>query len=111
MIHENKLVDNAFKKSTGIEILTATGVLMKKGISTEDLEEMATKLFQSTIEDVNKKDIDDDHKILLHLVLTYHMFTHAINVFNDWIRIGAEEHHMKPDKYAKIIYSLQDWLD
>ena len=106
MIHGNKLVDNAFKKGTGIEILTATGVLMKKGISTEDLEEMAVKLYRSTIENVDKKDIDDDHKTLLHLVLTYHMFTNAINVFNEWIRVGAEEHDMKSDKYAKIIYGL-----
>lgn len=106
MIHGNKLVDDVFEKGTGIEILTATGVLMKKGISTEDLEEMAVKLFRSTIKDVDKKDIDDDYKTLLHLVLTYHMFTHAINVFNEWIRVGSEEHHMKPDKYAKIIYSL-----
>ena len=63
------------------------------------------KLYHGIKEDVNKKNINDDHKMLLHMVLIYFIFGNSMNIFREWIRSNAEEHNMRPEKYAKIIYN------
>lgn len=81
MAYDKKSIEDVLKKGASIEINTAMEVLIKKGISTENIEELAIKLFRSIIEDING--------------------------FDKWIKTGAEEHQMIPDKYIKIIYSLK----
>lgn len=107
MAYDKKSIEDVLKKGAGIEINSAMEALIKKGISTENIEELTIKLFRSIVEDINKKDIDDNYKVLFHLVLAFYIFDGAIKSFDEWIKTGAEEHQMIPDKYIKIIYSLK----
>lgn len=95
-----------FRKLVGIDILTAHRVLMKKGITTNDIEDEAVKLFRNMIESVENRNLDDDYKILLHLVLTYYLFTGGIKVYDEWIKKEAAESNMKPEKYIKVVFGL-----
>lgn len=98
-------IDTDFKKYVGIDLLTATRVLMKNGIVTNDIENSAIKLFKGVIEDVESKNLDDDYMILLHTVLTYYIFSNALRAYDDWIKEEAALHNMKHEKYIKIIFS------
>ena len=99
------IMNEEFKKYAGIDLLTATRVLMKNGIKTNDIESLAVKLFEGVIEDVDNKNMDDNYKILLHLVVTYYIFNTANKSYDDWIKEEAAEHNMKPEKYIKVIFS------
>lgn len=99
------LMNEEFKKYAGIDLLTATRILMKNGIETNDIENLAAKLFNGVIEEVDKKILDDNYKILLHLVVTYYIFKSANKTFKDWIKEEAAEHNMKPEKYIKVMFS------
>lgn len=106
MVEKSSVVDFAFKEVTGIDINTAMAILMKKGISIEELSDTGEKLVESLGEETNKKDMDDHYLVLYHMVLSYFTFKTAMTSYNKWIKEVAAEHNMKPDKYAKIIYGL-----
>ncbi len=106
MIVKNKSLDNTFKKGTNIDIDEAYKTLLKKGISIEQVSDMAHKLFNDTMKDINIQDIDDDYKNLLHLVVMYFLFDGAMHIFNEWVKSGAEENHVTPEKYLKDVYNI-----
>lgn len=96
--------DIDFKKYSGIDIIAAHGVLMKNGITTDDIVNAAEKLFGNISDYVGNKDLDDNYKILFHLLLTYYMFNTGIKSYDDWIKEEAAEHNLKPEKYIKIMF-------
>lgn len=106
MVDKSSVVDFAVYQSTGINIEIAIEVLKKKGLTIEELSDRAKKLLDSSMDDVEKKDMDDHYKVLLHLVMSYILFKTAVTSYDKWIKDVAAEHNMKPGKYAKIIYSL-----
>ncbi len=106
MIHRNKELENTFKKGTNIELDDVYGSLLKKGISIEKIADMAIKLHRNTKEDIDLQDVDNDYKILIHLVVMYFLFNGAIDAFNDWVRIGAEDNHITTEKYIKDTYNI-----
>jgi hypothetical protein len=106
MADQFKEVDLAFRKYAGMDMSTAFRAIMEKNITPNEMSDLASKLFRSIIEDVKKKDLDDNYKILLHLVLSYYIFTTALKACDDWIKEAAAEHNMKPEKYIKIMFSI-----
>jgi len=95
-----------FKKYTGVDILTAVRILMKKGITTGEIEDLTTKLYKGIGENVVDRNLDDEYKVLLNMVLAYYLFSSGIKAYNEWIKKEAAEHNMKPEKYIKIMFSL-----
>lgn len=99
-------IDIDFKKYIGMDLTTAHRVLMEKGITTDDIENTAVKLFQNIGKYVVNKDLDDDHSILFHMMLTYYLFSTGLREFDDLIKQEAAEHNLKPEKYIKIMFGL-----
>ena len=99
-------IDLIFRKGVGIEIQTAVRIIMEKGITAKDIEDRAMTLLNSMKTDVAEKDLDDNYKILFHVLLSYFIFGDAIKVYNEWLKEGAVKQNMKPEKYVKIMYGL-----
>lgn len=99
-------VDVIFRKGAGMEIPTAIRILMEKGITAKEIEDRAMTLLSNMKEDIEKKDLDDNYKILFHMLLSYFIFNDAIKVYNEWIKEDAAKHNMKPEKYIKTIFGL-----
>jgi hypothetical protein len=89
-----------------MDTLTAVRVLKEKGITANEMEDISLKLFRCIAEDVDKTDLDGNHKSLFHLVLTYFIFNGAIMAYDEGIKEAAAEHNMKPEKYIKIMFNL-----
>lgn len=100
-------VNLIFRKATGMDVLTAHRVLMENGITTEKVTDVSCKLFRNTTEDIDKTDLDDNYRILFHILISYYMFIGAIKAYNDWMKEAATEHNMKPEKYIKIMFNLR----
>jgi hypothetical protein len=99
-------IDIDFVKYSGMDIVAAHRVLMKKGITTSELEELATKLCDDMSKYVENRNMNDEYKILLDLVMTYYLFSTGLMSYNDWIKKEAAEHNLKPEKYIKVIFGL-----
>ncbi len=106
MTDKFKMADLGFRKYAGMDMMTAMKVLMEKGITTNDIENITVKLFEIITEEVNKKNLDGNYKSLFHLVMSYFIFIGAITAYDEWIKEAAAEHNLKPEKYIKIIFSL-----
>lgn len=99
-------IDVVFRKGAGIELPTAIRILMEKGITTNEIKDRVMILLGSMKTDVEQKDLDDNHKILFHLLLSYFIFNDAIKVYNEWVKEAATKHDMKPEKYVKTMFGL-----
>ncbi len=99
--------ERIFKKSAGMDMMTATRVLLEKEIGTNETEEIAIKLSKNLTDYVGNKELSDDYKILFHLVLAYYIFNSSLNAYDEWIKGEAAEHNMKTEKYIKIIFDLK----
>jgi len=98
--------DIDFKKYAGMDIITAHRVLMEKGITTSEIGELTVKLYKDMTEYVKNRNLDDEYKILLDLVMTYCLFSSGIKSYDEWIKEEAVEHNLKPEKCIKIIFGL-----
>lgn len=106
MVDKFNAANIAFRKYTGMDMQTAVRVLKEKGITANEMEDIALKYFRSISEDVDKKDLDGIYKSLFCLLLTYFIFNGAIMAYDEGIKEEAAGHNMKPEKYIKIMFSL-----
>lgn len=86
MNNESVIIDNAFEKEIGIDIDSALKILVKEGISLEDIGKITTDTKNTMANEIERRGIPYEHRFLLINVILCTMFKTTVAFHKEYMK-------------------------